>query len=40
VIRDGIFRDSSAAELAAQMLTLTGDPASGYSATGRVGLVI
>ena len=38
--RDGIFRDSSQPELAAQMLTLTGDPAAGYRATGRVGIVV
>lgn len=38
--RDGIFRDSSAAELAAQTLTLSGDPVTGYRATGRVGLVL
>jgi protocatechuate 3,4-dioxygenase beta subunit len=36
--RDGIFRDSSAAELAAQVLTLTGDASSGYRAAGCVGL--
>jgi protocatechuate 3,4-dioxygenase beta subunit len=38
--RDGIFRDSSAQEMAAQMLALTGSPGAGYAATGRVGLVI
>lgn len=38
--RDGIFRDASETELAAQMLVLTGDPASGYRATGQVGLVV
>ncbi len=38
--RDGIFRDSSAAELAGQMLALTGDPDAGYLAAGRVGLMI
>ncbi|MCU0827727.1 MAG: hypothetical protein MUE52_10055 [Tabrizicola sp.] len=38
--RDGIFRDASQTELAAQMLELRGDPGSGYRATGRVGLVI
>lgn len=38
--RDGIFRDSSEAELAAQMLVLEGDPAAGYRATGRVGVVV
>lgn len=38
--RDGIFRDATAAELAAQTLALTGDPESGYRATGRVGLVL
>lgn len=36
---DGIFRDSSEQELAAQMLVLDGDPAGGFSATGRVGVV-
>lgn len=38
--RDGIFRDATAAELAAQTLALTGTPASGYLAVGQVGLVI
>ncbi|MFM7334034.1 MAG: hypothetical protein ACKO1H_06420 [Tabrizicola sp.] len=38
--RDGIFRDSSEAELAAQTLTLRGDPKMGYIATGKVGVVI
>lgn len=38
--RDGIFRDSSATELAAQTLALSGDPEGGYRATGRVGLVL
>ena len=38
--RDGIFRGSSEAELAAQTLALTGDPVTGYRATGRVGLVL
>jgi protocatechuate 3,4-dioxygenase beta subunit len=38
--RDGIFRDASEAELAAQMLALAGDPASGYRASGQVGLVL
>jgi protocatechuate 3,4-dioxygenase beta subunit len=38
--RDGVFRGSSATELAALTLTLTGDPAAGYSAHGRVGLVL
>jgi protocatechuate 3,4-dioxygenase beta subunit len=38
--RDGIFRDSSDTELAAQTLVLTGDPVAGYRATGRVGLVL
>jgi protocatechuate 3,4-dioxygenase beta subunit len=38
--RDGIFRDSSEAELAAQMLVLEGGPAEGYRATGRVGIVV
>ena len=36
--RDGIFRDSSDPELAAQLLGLTGNPGSGCRATGRVGL--
>lgn len=38
--RDGIFRDASEAELQAQMLALSGDPTTGYRATGRVGLVL
>lgn len=38
--RDGIFRDSSETELAAQTLVLEGDPVAGYRATGRVGLVL
>ena len=38
--RDGIFRDASETELEAQMLVLTGDPAAGYQARGRVGLVV
>lgn len=38
--RDGIFRDGTAAERAAQLLGLTGNPSTGYRATGRVGLVI
>lgn len=38
--RDGIFRDASEEELKAQILTLTGDPATGYVATGRVGIVV
>jgi protocatechuate 3,4-dioxygenase beta subunit len=38
--RDGIFRDSSEAELAAQVLKMEGDPTTGYRATGRVGLVV
>jgi protocatechuate 3,4-dioxygenase beta subunit len=38
--RDGIFRDNSATALAAQMLALEGDPATGYRAIGRVGLVL
>ena len=38
--RDGIFRDSSDTELAAQTLVLSGDPVAGYRATGRVGLVL
>ena len=37
---DGIFRDASERELAAQMLVLEGDPVAGYRAAGRVGLVI
>ncbi|NBE07813.1 dioxygenase family protein [Paragemmobacter ruber] len=37
--RDGIFRNGTAAERAAQMLRLTGD-ASGFVATGEVGLVV
>lgn len=38
--RDGIFRDASEVELAAQMLELKGDPETGYRAQGRVGLVL
>jgi hypothetical protein len=38
--RDGIFRDATAEELAAQMLMLVGSPESGYRATGQVGLAI
>jgi protocatechuate 3,4-dioxygenase beta subunit len=38
--RDGIFRRSSAEELAAQTLVLTGDAGQGYRATGQVGLVV
>jgi protocatechuate 3,4-dioxygenase beta subunit len=38
--RDGIFRDASEVELAAQTLVLEGDPIAGYRATGRVGIVV
>lgn len=38
--RDGVFRRSSAEELAAQMLALQGDSVSGYRAVGQVGLVV
>ena len=38
LVRDGVFRASTAAELAAQTLTLAGDSAAGYRATGQVGL--
>lgn len=38
--RDGVFRNGTKAERAAQMLSLTGDPATGYRAVGQVGLVI
>lgn len=38
--RDGIFRNATAMELDAQMLLLTGDPATGYRATGQVGMVV
>jgi protocatechuate 3,4-dioxygenase beta subunit len=38
--RDGIFRDASEEELVAQTLMLEGDPAGGYRATGRVGVVV
>jgi protocatechuate 3,4-dioxygenase beta subunit len=38
--RDGIFRDASEVELAAQTLVLEGDPVAGYRATGRVGIVV
>ena len=37
--RDGIFRNGTAAERAAQMLRVTGD-ASGFVAVGEVGLVV
>lgn len=37
---DGVFRRSSAEELAAQMLALQGDPVAGFRAVGQVGLVI
>jgi len=37
---DGMFRDASEQEVAAQMLRLEGDPASGYRATGRVGVLV
>lgn len=38
--RDGVFRDASETELAAQTLVLEGNPAQGFRATGRVGLVL
>lgn len=38
--RDGIFRDATEVELAAQMLVLEGDPTAGYRAAGRVGVVV
>lgn len=38
--RDGIFRDASETELAAQTLLLEGNPTQGFRATGRVGLVL
>jgi protocatechuate 3,4-dioxygenase beta subunit len=38
--RDGIFRDASEMELAAQTLALEGDPVTGFQATGRVGLIL
>lgn len=38
--RDGIFRGSSQAELAAQVLTMTGDPGAGYRASAKVGLLV
>jgi protocatechuate 3,4-dioxygenase beta subunit len=38
--QDGIFGDASADALKVQMLELEGDPAAGYRATGKVGLVI
>ncbi len=38
--RDGIFRDASEVELAAQTLVLEGDATAGYRAAGRVGLVV
>lgn len=36
--RDGIFRDNTPEQLAAQTLSMTGDPAAGYSAQVTVGL--
>lgn len=38
--RDGVFRDSSAVELAAQTLVMTAAPMGGYRAAARVGLSI
>lgn len=38
--RDGVFRRSSETELAAQVLSLTGEPGAGYRATGVVGLQV
>ena len=38
--RDGIFRDATPQDLAAQTLVLSGDPVTGYRALGLVGLVI
>jgi protocatechuate 3,4-dioxygenase beta subunit len=38
--RDGVFRNGTEAELAAQMLALAGDPVGGYRATAQVGLVL
>lgn len=38
--RDGIFRNASDIGLDAQMLVLTGNPSTGYRATGRVGIVV
>ena len=38
--RDGVFRASTATELAAQTVAMTGDPAGGYRATVQVGLVV
>lgn len=40
IAKDGIFRDATEQELAAQVLVLEGDPATGYRATGRVGVVV
>ncbi|MDP3196098.1 hypothetical protein [Tabrizicola sp.] len=37
--RDGIFRGSSEAELAAQVLAMTGSPGAGYRASAVVGLL-
>lgn len=38
--RDGVFRGSSDSELAAQVLTMSGDPAAGYRAHSVVGLLV
>lgn len=38
--RDGVFRGSTAAELASQTLVLAGDPTAGYRASGQVGIVV
>jgi protocatechuate 3,4-dioxygenase beta subunit len=38
--RDGIFRRSTAAELAAQTLVLSGDARRGYRGTAQVGMVL
>jgi hypothetical protein len=36
--RDGIFRDSSAAQMAQRTMAVTGDPEGGYTGTVMIGL--
>lgn len=40
IMRDGVFRDNSAEEIAAQTLVLSGDPAQGFVARGVVGIKV
>jgi protocatechuate 3,4-dioxygenase beta subunit len=37
---DRIFRNGTAAQRRAQMLTMAGDPSRGYSVTGKVGIIV